>query len=144
MNMKKFMVVVLKPIFQNEEFINSLNEELTNKYGATSPDNLFNSWKCLEELANEYNKTSSDHPVSVKQLINEHKFLGYGQLYIMLEGTLSEEEARDAIAVNKWIRDTRGKFIEPRLSRRYRKNVLRKILDEVFLSKGTDSAIAWA
>ena len=140
MNMKKFMVVVLKPVFQNEEFINSLNEELTNKYGATNPNDLFNSWKCLEELTNEYNKTSNDHPVSVKQLINKHRFLGYGQLYIMLEGTLSEEEARDAIAVNKWIRDTRGKFIEPRLSRRYRKNVLRKILDEVFLSKGTDSA----
>lgn len=136
--MKKFMVVVLKPVFQNEEFINSLNKELASKYGATNPNNLFNSWKCLEELANEYNKTSKDHSVSVKQLINEHRFLGYGQLYIMLDGTLSEEEARDAIAVNKWIRDTRGKFIEPQLSRRYRKNVLRKILGQVFLSKGIE------
>ncbi len=141
--MKKFMVVVLKPIFRNEEFINSLNEELTKRYGATSPDNLFNSWKCLEDLTNEYNQTSKDYPVSVKQLISEHSFLGYGQLYLELDGTLSEEEARDAIAVNKWIRETRGKYIDSGLSRRYRKNVLRKILDRVFLSNGTDPAVAW-
>lgn len=144
MNMKKFMVVVLKPVFRNEEFINSLNHELTTKYGATNPDDLFNSWKCLEELTNEYNSTSKDHPLSVKQLINEHSFLRYGQLYLNLDGNLSQEEARDAIAVNKWIRETRGKFIEPQLSRRYRKNVLKKILDHVFLSNGTDPKIVWA
>ena len=144
MNMKKFMVVVLKPVFRNEEFINSLNQELATKYGATRPDDLFNSWKCLEELTNEYNSTCKEHPVSVRQLISEHSFLRYGHLYIKLDINLSEEEARDAIAVNKWIRETRGKFIEPQLSRRYRKNVLKKILDRVFLSKGTDPAIVWA
>jgi hypothetical protein len=142
--MKKYMVVVLKPVFRNEEFINSLNQELATKYGATSPDDLFNSWKCLEELTNEYNRTCKDHPVSVKQLISEHSFLSYGQLYLELDGTLSEEEARDAIAVNKWIRDTKGKFIEPQLSRRYRKNVLKKIVDQVLIRIGTDPAIVWA
>lgn len=143
MNMKKFMVVVLKPVFQTEDFINSLNEELTNKYGATNPDDLFNSWKSLQELANDYNGTCKDHPVSVKQLVKKHSFLGYGQLHLGLDGVLSEEEALDAIAVNKWIRDTKGRFIEPQLSRHYRKNTLKKFLNQVLLDRGTDPAIVW-
>lgn len=128
MKMKKFMVVVLKPVFQTEDFILSLNEELARKYGASNPDDLFNSHKCLRELVDDYNHSTEGHPISMRQLITKYRFLGYGELHLELTGDHSEEEVLDAIAVYKWIRKTKSKYIDTRLSRYYRKNTLDKFL----------------
>jgi len=148
--MGQYMTVVLKEQYQNEIFIEYLNMELATIYGATS-GNKFNSWAYLNEQAHALN-TDPDRlmewPHQKRPLTStdlHENFFGFrmGEYVLKISSEVGLDQARDAVAICKWIVKTKGKFINKHQSENYYPFVLREYLDDIFLESRFDLTLIW-
>jgi hypothetical protein len=109
--MGRYMTVVLKKAHQNETFIIQLNHKLTGKFGANTSVK-FNSWQFLQEEADYINNHPEgkkqlpgwERPVTKETLHHNFFWLRMGEFSFKLSGTDSTDDARDAVAVCKWLK----------------------------------------
>ena len=145
------MIVVLKEPYKREPFIEDLNNLLADKFGSNTGVK-FVTKKYVQEDADFINKDSEGvkqlpdwkRPVSAADL--EQNFFWYrtGEFHFKTSGGPTSDEARDAVAICKWILKTRGHYIERGLSANYGKRILRQYLDEIFSEAGYDLGRLWS
>ena len=149
--MGTYMTVVLKKKYQNDPFIESLNEELTNLYGSNT-GTKFISWNYLQEDADYMN----NHPEGLKQAphINrpitkeylEQNFFWYRYATFSFKlsgGGSNSDEARDAVAISKWIIQTHRKYIDESKSSDYQSSIVKEYLNFYFEEAGYHIEELW-
>ncbi len=149
--MGTYMTVVLKKANKNESFIETLNEELTRQFGSNTGVK-FNTWAHLEEEAEYMN----NHPEGIKQVPHitrpitkeylERNFFWfrYGEFSFKLSGGGSNsDEARDAVAICKWIIHTDKKYIDTTKSFNYQSRIVKDYLNYLFEEAGYDMTELW-
>lgn len=148
--MGRYMTVVLKEKYQNDFFIELLNMELATTYGANS-GNKFNTWAHIKSEAHYMNHDPEglqqlphwERPITAESLHKNFFWLRMGEYSFKLSCPSRSDEARDAVAICKWIIKTKGKFINKHASDNYYPAILREYLDELFLNDGYDLALLW-
>lgn len=149
--MARYMKVILKKEHQNDLFIHLLNKTLSGLFGANS-SNKFNAWSHLQEEAdylNTHQKGVKLYPDIKRPLTKEmiercFHDMHYGTFSFTLTGDPTSDEARDAVAVCKWIIATRRKFIDQSTSFNYDRYTLKQYLDKCFTNAGYDLNALWA
>lgn len=143
------MTVVLKKKFCNDAFIDALNWELADSYGARS-ENLFNSW---DELYAETAFLNNDpkgiqqlpdyrRPISPELLQRSFFWLRPGEFSCKVSSA-DGDEVIAAMAVAKWISDTGGKYIAVTKSSNFSREELDLAFGEIFTESGYSSAQIW-
>ncbi|WP_413670129.1 hypothetical protein ACEN9X_09420 [Mucilaginibacter sp. Mucisp86] len=145
------MTVVLKGDYRNDKFIDKLNEDLFKFFGSNN-DTKFNPWHFLQEEA-DYMNTDPEgliqlkdwkRPISKEALEANFFWLKHGEFSFKLSGGGSDsDEARDAVAVCKWIRKTRSQFIDEKASFNYSMGTVQSYLNYVFEDAGYDLKKLW-
>jgi len=145
-----YMIVVLKKAYKNDLFIELLNQELTAAYGAnTSP--AFLTWQSLEKEAAYFNAHPEglqqlghwQRPLSAAQLSAGFYWYRHGEFHFKLSGDPSSDEARDAVAVCKWVNQTKGRYIDKTKSACYDPQKVRDYLDDLFQQDGYNLQELW-
>ncbi len=148
--MGRYMIVVLADEYKNDAFIIQLNKELFEIYGANNSEK-FNSWQYLQEEADYINK----HPEGKKQLPDWkrpitkealHKnffWFRMGEFHFKLSGGATAEQARDAVAVCKWIVRTKGRYINKKECSDYKVKIVKEYLNYIFEEAGYDLKELW-
>ncbi|MBS4064057.1 MAG: hypothetical protein KGZ74_05830 [Chitinophagaceae bacterium] len=150
--MGRYMNIILKPIYRNESFLKSLNDHLSLHYGSNTGIK-FNTWESLQEEVDYFNK----HPFGVtqvphikrpmtKEFIEQQFFWNRYVTYSfkLSGGDSSADEARDAVAVCKWIINSRKKYIDTKYSVNYQPSIVKNYLDHYFLQAGYDMNKLWS
>jgi len=148
-DMGKYMSVVLKQPFQADEFIKRLNKDLLS-YGAPERQR-FNPWYFLREEADFMNTETEGlkqlphwrRPITPEQLSENFFWLRHGEFSMKLSGSPTPEEAREAIAVSKWIAATKEEFIHTLYSENYERPVLSRYLNDILTGEGLDLSEVW-
>ena len=148
--MGRYMTIVLKRDFKNDHFINQLNEGLLQQYGSNNSIK-FNPWDYLQEEADYINnhpeglKQLKDwpRPVTKEQLSENFFWYRHGEFSFKLSGSPTSDEARDAVAVCKWIIKTNREFIDQKKSSNYSSPIVREYLDHVFAEAKYDLKELW-
>ncbi|MXN91679.1 hypothetical protein GR160_10620 [Flavobacterium sp. Sd200] len=149
--MGRYMTVVLKGDNKNDLFISLLNEQLSNEYGANTWDK-FNPWDYLQWEADYINehpdgKKQLPHflrPITKEQLSNNFFWLRHGEFSFKLSGgAASAAEARDAVAICKWIEATKGKYIDKKASDNYDRATVAEYLNHLYFEEGYDLIKLW-
>lgn len=149
--MGTYMRVVLKEHVRFDSFIKEINKVLADRYGAATEQH-FNSWEELQREADYLNhdpegrKELSDwnRPITKEQLHGSFFWPRLGEYSFKLSGSPSIGEAKDAIAVCKWIIRTKGHFIDKKLSGNYSKRIVGNYLNSLFLENGESLKMIWA
>lgn len=149
--MGRYMTVVLKEKYKNDAFIEKLNMTLVDTYGANN-GTKFVTWAHIQEDADFMNNTEEGRaqmkhwprPIT-KEILNENFFwYRHGEFSFKISGGgFSSDEARDAVAVGKWIKATKGRYIDKQQAQNYGFAVLRQYLDPVFEEAGYDLKTLW-
>jgi len=109
--MGKYMTVVLKPEYQTDEFLEQLNQTLVDEFGGNTGIK-FNTRKFLQEEADFMNTdpegiAQAPHfrrPISVETLHNSFFWLRIGEFHCKISCPDGVADARNAVAVCKWIK----------------------------------------
>ncbi|MCE7044441.1 hypothetical protein [Dyadobacter sp. CY312] len=148
--MGRYMTVVLKKLYIYDQWIDVLNKELADRFGANT-SMKFNTWKYLQEQCDYIN----EHPEGKKQLphwqrpittqtLHENFFWYHvGNFSFKLSGDNTSDEARDAVAVCKWLIKTRCRYIDKSLSKNYGIGVVQQYLNDLFIEAGYDLEALW-
>jgi hypothetical protein len=145
------MTVVLKKQFQNDVFIEKLNEELTSLYGANT-GTKFRTWAYLQEEADFLNNHSEgikqvthiQRPITKEYLEQNFFWYNYATFSFKLSGGGSNsDESRDAVAICKWIIQTNRKYIDTIRSNDYQSAIIKQYLNYYFEDAGYDLDELW-
>ncbi len=148
--MGRYMTVVLKEGHRSDVFIQLLNEDLLTRFGANTCLK-FNSWEYLQGEADYIN----NHPEGIKQLPDwkrpitkealHRNFFWFrnGAFSFKLSGGGTADEARDAVAVCKWLMATKCKYIDKATSENYSKEIVQQYLDYLFEEDGYNMTALW-
>ncbi|QEC74730.1 hypothetical protein [Mucilaginibacter ginsenosidivorax] len=144
------MTVVLKETHRNDDFITALNAQLTNIYGANT-GNKFNSWQYLQEEADYINHDPEgkkqlpdwERPITKEALHRNFFWLRMGEFSFKLSGGGTADEARDAVAVCKWLMQTKCKFIDKLCSENYTAKTVKEYLNYLFEEDGYNLTELW-
>lgn len=145
------MTVVLKKQYQNDLFIIALNAELEQKYGADSRPK-FNPTYYVRQDADYFNSDpvgilEAPHikrPITEAFLRKNFYWYRYGTFSFKLSDSFTVSEAKDAIAVAKWIMATNGKYINSKCSRDYTKDILDQYLLPYSIDLNVELESLWA
>ncbi|WP_345201516.1 hypothetical protein [Chryseobacterium ginsengisoli] len=137
------MTVVLKKEYQDDEFIKELNRQLTDEFGADDCPK-FNPWYALQKDADYMNNDPDGlkevpdwkRPITATKLSKNFFWLTHGEFSFKLSGCPTLEEAREAIAVCKWLIETNNYFIEAEKSDNYDKETVAEYLNYIFEEAG--------
>lgn len=148
--MGRYMEVALKAKYKNDRFIQTLNEELTKVYGADTW-HKFNPWYYLQEEADFMNTDPEGlkqipewkRPIKPEQLSNNFFWFKHGEFHFKLSGGSTSDEARNAIAVTKWIVATERKYINSKESENYDLETVKQYLNCVMEEAGYDLNKLW-
>lgn len=149
--MGKYMTVVLKKPLKNDLFINILNDELTKHFGSNTGCK-FNTWPSIEEEADYMNNhplgiVQSPHitrPVTKEFLETNFFWHRHGEFSFKLSsGESNSDEARDAVAICKWIVQTNKKYIDTARSFNYQPRIVKDYLNHYFEQAGYDLNALW-
>lgn len=149
--MGTYMTVVLKKDYHNDLFIQTLNDELTSQYGSNTGVK-FNTWTYLQEEADYLNIHSEGikqvphipRPITKEYLEQNFFWYRYANFSFKLSGGASNsDEARDAVAVCKWIRQTNRKYIDVNKSENYQEVTVAGYLNYYFEEAGYDLDKIW-
>jgi len=124
--MGRYMTVVLKEKYKNEQWIHLLNQQLTSDFGADLPV-IFNTWQYLQEEADYINNTLEGkkqlpgwkRPITIETLSTNFFWFRFGEFSIKLSGEPTLQEAKCAVAVSKWLTKTKSPFIDKARSDNY-------------------------
>lgn len=149
--MGRYMTVVLKSEHINDMFIHLLNQELTERYGSNTGIK-FNTWEYLQEEADYINHTPEGktelpgwkRPITKETLHRIIFWLRVGEFSYKLSGGGTTDEARNAIAVCKWILKTNAKYIDKGSSMNYEEGIVKQYLDYQFEEDGYDLKALWS
>lgn len=148
--MGRYMTVVLKKAYRQDAFIHALNRELAERFGAEiSP--VFNSWQFLQEEADFFNtdpegKTQIPHwprPVTKEALHDNFFWYRMGEFSFKLSGGGTATEAKDAVAVCKWLVQTECRYIDKKHSENYTPDIVQQYLNNLFEEEGYDLNKLW-
>jgi hypothetical protein len=148
--MGRYMSVVLKDEFKNDRFIADLNRQLSAKFGSNVGEK-FLTWQFLQEEADYLNTHSEGllempdwkRPITKEQLSRNFFWFRHGEFGFKLSGGGTSDEARDAVAVCKWIQHTNGRYIDRKQSDNYKPAIVREYLDHIFWEDGYDLKVLW-
>jgi hypothetical protein len=148
--MGRYMTVVLKEEHKNDLFIETLNQELLATFGSNNSVK-FNPWNFLQEEADYINNTEDGkkqlegwpRPITKEALHQNFFWLRNGEFSFKLSGGPTSAEARDAIAICKWLIKTRYKYINKSKSDNYSSGIVRQYLDYLFEEAGYDMKALW-
>ena len=137
--MGRYMTVVLKKEYKNDTFIKDLNKVLTEKYGADEYPK-FNPWYALKSEADYMNNDPEgkkqapgwQRPITATQLSKNCFWLANGEFSLKLSGNPTLEEAKEAVAICKWLIDTENQFIEIDKSNNCDRDTVAEYLNYVF------------
>ena len=147
--MGRYMTVILKEQYRTDTFQEELNQTLFDAFGANNGVK-FKTRKFLQEEA-DYMNTDPEglaqvphfqRPITVETLSNFF-WMRTGEFHFKLSCPESAREARDAVAICKWIIKTRGKFIDKRWSSNYDAATLKQYLNHLFIEEGYDLEQLW-
>jgi len=144
------MTVVLKEENRTDVFIHLLNEDLFQRFGSNN-NVKFNPWDFLQSEADYLNKETEGkmmlpnwtRPITKEAL--HHNFFWYrnGAYSFKLSGEVTSDEARDVIAVCKWLMATKCKFIDMASSGNYSREIVQEYLSSAFEEDGCDINKVW-
>ncbi|WP_316835047.1 hypothetical protein [Pedobacter nutrimenti] len=145
-----YMTVVLKEQHKNDFFIDLLNQELTDNYGANTCSK-FASWQDLKEDVDYINfhpeglkqLTDCKRPLTMKQLQENFYWFRVGEFSFKLSGDCTCDDSRDAVAVCKWLSQTKCKYIDKRQSSTYSKKIVSQYFNPLFEEEGYDLQLLW-
>lgn len=148
--MGRYMIVVLADEYKNDVFINQLNKELFETYGANNSEK-FNSWRYLQEEADYMNndpegKKQVPHwkrPITKECLHKNCFWLRMGEFHLKISGGPTAEEAIDAVAVSKWIVRTKGRYINKKECSNYTIKIVKEYLNDTLMEGGYDIKKIW-
>lgn len=148
--MGRCMTVVLKAAHRNDLFISLLNQQLAREFGG-NVGTTFVTQQYVEQEADFINTDPEGlkqlphwkRPVTAAQLSRNFFWYRIGEFSFKLSGCSGSDEARDAIAVCKWIQQTKGRYIELKASENYRPAVVREYLDHLFSEAGYSIDSLW-
>lgn len=148
--MGRYVTVVLKEKYKNEQWIHSLNQRLTSDFGADLPV-VFNTWQYLQEQADYINDTQEGkkqlpgwkRPITKETLSSNFFWFHFGEFSIKLSGEPTLQEAQTAVAVCKWLTKTKSAFIDKAHSENYSKQILTEYLGWLFGQHGHDIDAIW-
>jgi hypothetical protein len=148
--MGRYMIVVLKEEYRNDLFIETLNQELLSTFGSNNSIK-FNPWNFLQEEADYINDTEDGkkqlpgwkRPITKETLNNNFFWFRNGEFSFKLSGGCTADEARDAVAVCKWLIKTRYKYIDKSTSENYSSGIVREYLDYIFEEAKYDMTALW-
>jgi hypothetical protein len=148
--MGRYMTVELKDEYKTDVFIKRLNEELLQDFGSNN-STKFNPWNYLQEEADYINNTKEGkkqlqgwkRPITRETLNNNFFWLKNGVFSFKLSGGCTADEARDAVAVSKWLIKTRYKYLDKSQSENYSSKVIRDYLDYIFEEACCDMKELW-
>jgi 3-methyladenine DNA glycosylase AlkD len=148
--MGRYMTVVLKKQYIYDEWIDVLNKELADNFGANTCIK-FNTWKYLQEQCEYIN----EHPHGKKQLphwqrpittqtLNENFFwYRVGNFSFKLSGDNTTDDARDAVAICKWLIKTKNRYIDKSKSENYSLKIVQQYLNYLLMEDGYDLELLW-
>ncbi|MCY1662568.1 hypothetical protein [Chryseobacterium sp. SL1] len=148
--MGTYMTVVLKTAYKNDTFIWDLNKILTEKFGADK-NPKFNPWYALKSDADYMNNDPEgkkqapgwERPITARQLSKNCFWLANGEFSFKLSGGATLEEAKEAVAVCKWLMETENQFIDVDKSDNYDKETVAEYLNYLFEDAGSDLSEIW-
>ena len=148
--MGTYLTVALKKEYLNDRFIEDLNDELTKLFGANNSVK-FNTWNYLQEEADYMNSdpeglkqlTYWKRPITKEMLADNFFWYRYGEFTFKLSGCTSSDEARDEVAICKWVIKTKYKFLNKEKSDNCSSGIIRSYLDNLFIEAGYDIAELW-
>lgn len=148
--MGRYMTVVLKEEHRSDVFIQLLNEDLLTRFGANNCLK-FNSWDFLQEEADYFNNHTEgrkmlqgwERPITKETLSGNFFWYRNGEFTFKLSGGGTADEARDVIAVCKWLIATKCKYIDKSTSDNYSKEVVSQYLDYLFEEEGYNMEALW-
>jgi hypothetical protein len=148
--MGRHMTVVLKSQYKTTQFIESVNQLLSDSFGANI-DTHFIHEKFLQEEANYMNTDPEGllqlphfpRPITVSTLASNFFWFRIGEFTYKLSGSPTAVEARDAVAVCKWIIKTKRDYIDTSRSENFSRNIVATYLNPVFADEGYDLASVW-
>jgi 3-methyladenine DNA glycosylase AlkD len=124
--MGRYMTVVLKKQYIYDQWIDAVNKELADNFGANTCIK-FNTWECLQEQCDYMN----EHPHGQKQIPHwerpitkemlHENFFWYrvGNFSFKLSGDSTTDDERDAVAICKWLIKTKNRYIDKSRSENY-------------------------
>ncbi len=147
--MGRYMTVVLKEEYKTDSFIKNLNEELLQNFGSNNSIK-FNPWFYLQEEADYINQTEEgkkqlpgwDRPITKETLHYNFFWFRHGVFTCKLSAACADE-ARDAIAICKWLIKTRYTYIDKSQSDNYSSAIVREYTNYLFQEDGYDLAELW-
>jgi hypothetical protein len=148
--MGRYMTVVLKPQYKTTQFIESVNQLLSDSFGANIGTH-FDHEKFLQEEA-DYMNTDPEgllqlphfsRPITVSTLANNFFWFRIGEFTYKLSGSPSAVEARDAVAVCKWIIQTKRAYIDTNQSENFSRKIVTSYLNPVFEDEGYNLTAVW-
>lgn len=148
--MGRYMIVVLKPQYNNDGHMVRLNKQLQEEFGAATAQ-VFNTWKFLQEEADFMNHDPEGlrqipdwkRPITPLQLHNNFFWLRVGELHIKLSACSDMDKARNAIAVCKWVIKTKGLYIKKAASSNHSKKIVAEYLNHIFKEQGCNLSKLW-
>jgi hypothetical protein len=148
--MGRYMSVVLNDEFKNDRLIADLNIQLFAKFGSNFGEK-FLTWRFLQEEADYLNTHPEGlleipdwkRPITKEQLSGNFFWFRHGEFWFKLSGGRTSDEARDAVAVSKWIQHTKGRYIDRKQSSNYEPAIVREYLDHIFWEDGYDLKVLW-
>lgn len=144
------MTVILREQYKDDNSIKTINQTLVKDYGATDYPK-FNPWYHLKDEA-KYMNTDPDgkeqlsewkRPITAERLSRNFFWLRNGELNIKISGGPCLDDAKDAVAVGRWLEATECMYINIGKSDNYDRNTLIEYLDYVFEEDGGDIAEIW-
>lgn len=148
--MGRHMTVVLRSQYRTTQFIESVNQLLSDSFGANIGCH-FKHEKFLQEEADYLNTDPEgllqlphfSRPITVSTLANNFLWFRMGEFTCNLSGSPTVVEATDAVAVCKWIIKTKRDYIDTSRSENFSRNIVATYLNPVFADDGYDLASVW-
>jgi len=149
--MGRYMTVVLKKQYIYDQWIDAVNKELADNFGANTCVK-FVTWQCLKEQCDYINehphgKMQIPHwqrPITMQTLNENFFWYRVGNFSFKLSGdNNTSDDARDAVAVCKWLIKTRCRYIDKNRYENYGIGVVQQYLNDLFIEAGYDLEALW-
>jgi hypothetical protein len=148
--MGTYMTVVLQKDYHGEAAINKINNDLFLYFGANHGVH-FGTRQQLQQETDYLNQHPDGlkqlpgwkRPISAMELEQAAHWLRIGEFSFKISAVETTDEARDAVAVCKWIMATKGKYIVPRRSSNYQQRIIQQYLHPLFIDEGFDLKLLW-
>ncbi len=144
------MTVVLHKDYHGEAAINKINNDLFLYFGANAGVHFGTRQQLQEEThyLNHHPKGMKEfpgwkRPISPMELEQSAFWLRIGEFSTKISAVETTDEARDAVAVCKWITATKGKYIAARRSSNYQPPMIQEYLHPLFIDLGYDLKLLW-